>query len=108
MFGVDGNVWMIAFISEEWGNPSGGTWSIIVSKFRKQQQRIPIVLLVIAKYPEVLFQGLISSFCLTVAFRMVSGGEMELHIECFSERTEKTGDELGTTVRSHVFRNAVF
>ena len=105
---MDSNVQVIAFLSKEQRDPGGSTQSIIVSKFRKQQQHIPIVLLVIAKYPEVLFQGLISPFCLTVAFGMVSGGEMELHIKCFSERTEKTGDELGTMVGSHVFWNTVF
>ena len=65
-------------------------------------------LLVIAKYPEVLFQGLISPFSLTVTFRMVSGGEMELHIKCFSERTEKPGDELRIMVGGHVFGNTMF
>ena len=99
---------MVAFISEERGNPGGGTQSIIVSEFCKRQQCIPIVLLVIAKYLEVLFQGLISPFCLTVAFGMVSRGEMELHIKCFSKRMEKLGDELGATVGGHMFGNTVF
>ena len=71
-------------------------------------QCIPIVLLVIAKYLEVLFQGLISPFGLSVAFRMISRGEMKLHVKCFSKRNEKLGDELRTTVRGHVFGNAVF
>jgi len=36
----------------------------------------------------VLFQSLISSF-LSVAFGMISGGEMKLHVQCSSEGTEK-------------------
>ena len=39
---------------------------------------------------------------------MVTGSEVELHVKCFSERTEKVGDEFGAVVRSDMFQNAVF
>ena len=39
---------------------------------------------------------------------MISKGEMELHVKCFSERMEKPGDELGAMVGGHMFGNTVF
>jgi hypothetical protein len=40
------------------------------------------VLLVVAIHSEVLFQSLIYTFSLTVAFGMISRGEMQCHVEC--------------------------
>ena len=71
-FRVDREVWMVTFVGKEWGDPCSGTQGIVVSKFRKWEQGIPVILLIIANYPQVLFQGLIGLFSLTVAFRMVS------------------------------------
>jgi hypothetical protein len=51
---------------------------------------------------------LVSPFRLSVAFRVVTGSEVKLHVECLSERTEKFGDEFGTTVRGDMFGNSVF
>ena len=39
---------------------------------------------------------------------MVTESEVELHVQCFSQRMEKVGDEFGATVRSDMFQNAVF
>ena len=39
---------------------------------------------------------------------MVSGGEVELHVKCFSERAEKSGYELGALVGGNMFGIAVF
>src|SRR5437016_905250 len=105
---MDGEVRMISFISEERGNSRGSTGSVIVSKFSKWEQSIPIILLIITKYPEVLFQGLICTFCLAIAFRMITGGKMELHVECFSEGTENPGDEFRSTIGGDMFWNSVF
>ena len=106
-FGVDGKVQMITLISEEQRDACSSTQSIVVCKFRKRKQGVPVILLIIAEYPEVLFQGLVSPFCLSVAFQMVSRSEVKLHVQCFSERPEKSRDELGTTVGGDMFRNAV-
>jgi len=54
----------------------------------------PVVLLVIAIDPDVLFQGLISVLSLPVTFQMISRGEMQLHIQCHAEGPEEVRDEL--------------
>ena len=68
---MDREVRMVTFVGKEWGDPFSGTWGIVVSEFCKQEQGIPAILLIIAKYPQVLFQGLIGPFGLTVTFRMM-------------------------------------
>ena len=35
MFGVDSEVWMIAFVGKEQGDTSSRTWRVIVGKFSK-------------------------------------------------------------------------
>src|ERR1700736_4463287 len=87
--GVYCDVGVISFIRKEWGDIRGCTWSVIVSKFHDWEKSIPIVLLVVAVNAEVLFQGLVGAFGLSVAFWVVSGSETKLHIESFSERPEE-------------------
>ena len=45
---------MITLIGKEWRNTSSSTQSIVVDKFSKQKERVPIVLLVVAEYAQVL------------------------------------------------------
>ena len=71
---------MVTFVSEERCNASSGTRSIIVSELCQREEFGPIVLLVIAIDSNVLFQGLICSFGLSVSFGVITGGEMEFHI----------------------------
>ena len=98
---------MVTFVGKERGYPCSGNRGIVVSKFRKREQGVPVVLLIIAKYPQVLFQGLIGPFGLSVTFGMVSGGEVELHVKCFSEGVEKSGNKLRTSVGGYMFGNAM-
>ena len=77
---MDGKIWMIALIGKEQRDSRSRTWSIIICEFCKWKERVPIVLLVVAKYLQVLLQGLISPFRLYVTFGVVSGGEVELHV----------------------------
>ena len=79
MFGVDGKIRMIALIGKEQRDSHSRTWSIIIGEFRKWKEHVPIVL-VVAEYLQVLFQGLISPFCLSITFGVISGGEGELHV----------------------------
>ena len=72
---------MVSFIGEKWRDSSGGIRSIIISKFCDGEQIRPIVLLVVAVYLEVLLQGLIHSFGLSITFRMITGGEVEFHVQ---------------------------
>ena len=98
---------MVTFVSEERGNASGGAWSIIVGEFRQREEFGPIVLLVIEIDSNVLSQGLICLFGLSLGFRMISRGEMEFHIQSCSERAEEVGYKFGASVGSNVRRNTV-
>ena len=49
MFAVDGKVQMITFVSEEWRYSGSSTRSIVIGEFHKQEQCIPIVLLIVAE-----------------------------------------------------------
>ena len=71
MLWVDGKVWVIPLVGIEWGNGGSCARSIVVSKLREQEQREPVVLLIVAVDPDVLFQGLVSVLGLTITFRMV-------------------------------------
>src|SRR5271168_4550733 len=97
---MDGDVRMITFVGEERRNSGGGTRSIVVSELGKRKKCEPIVLLIVAVYAEILFQCLVSPFSLTITFRVITGSEMKSHVEGFSERAEKAGDEFRTAVGS--------
>ena len=98
MLGVYRDVRVISLVSEEWGYSGGSTRGIVVCELHEREKLSPVVLLIIAVNPDVLFQSLICVFSLSVAFRMVTGGEVKLHIESFSERPEEMQDELHSTV----------
>ena len=96
------DVQVISFVSEEWGYSGGSTRGIVVCEFHEREKLSPVVLLVVAVNPDVLFQCLISAFGLSVTFRMVTGGEVKLHIESFSERPEEMPDKLRSAVGGDV------
>jgi len=98
---------MITFVSKERCNTSSGARSIIVSELCQREEFGPIVLLIIAMGSNVLFQGLICSFGLSVGFRVITRGEMEFHIQSCSERAEEVGYKFGASVGSNVRRNTV-
>ena len=89
MLGVYCDVQVISLVCEEWGYSSGSTWSIVVCNLREWEKLFPVVLLVVAVNSDVLFQCLVGAFSLSVAFRMITGGEVKLHVESFSERPEE-------------------
>ncbi len=81
---------MIAFVRKEGRESGGGVWSIVVCELHEWQEFGLVVLLVVAAVDtEVLFQGLVDTFGLSIAFRMISGGEVKVHIESFAEGTEE-------------------
>ena len=81
LLGVDGDVQVVAFVSKEWGHTGSCIQSVIVCELCKRQELGPIVLLVIAVNLQVLFQCLVHSLCLSVVFRMITQGEMEMDIK---------------------------
>ena len=99
---------MVTLVSKEGGNTSSGARSIIVSELHQREEFGPVVLLIIAIDSNVLFQGLIHSFGLSVGFGMITGGEMGFHIESCSERSEEVGYKLRASVGSDVRRNTMF
>jgi len=99
---------MVTFVSKERCNTSCGAQSIIVSKFCQREEFRPIVLLIIAIDLNVLFQGLICSIGLSVSFRLITGGEMELDIQSCSERSEEVGYKLRASVRGNMRWNTMF
>ena len=67
---------MIAFVSVERGDLCCGAWGIVVRELAEQEELVPVVLLVVAVDPDVLFQGLISALGLPITFRMITQGEV--------------------------------
>ena len=55
----------------------------------------------------VLFQGLVRPFGLTIAFRVVARCEVQAHVQCLTERPEEVRDEFGASVGRDVVWNAM-
>jgi len=107
MFQIHEDIQMVTFVSEERGNTSSGAQSIIVSEFCQREEFGPIVLLIIAIDSNILFKGLIRLFGLSVGFGVITGGEVELHIQSCSERSEEVGYKLRASVGSNMRRNTM-
>lgn len=67
----------------------------------------PVVLLIAAINLEVLLKCLIGSFCLAIPLWMISGGEVEAHVESFTERPEEVRNKLGAPVGGDMGWNSV-
>ena len=80
---------MVSFVSKERGDSRSSIRGIVIGEFGDGKQIRPIVLLVVAIYSEVLFQGLIHLFGLSVAFGVITGGKMEFHVQGFSQCLEE-------------------
>jgi len=107
-FRIHGDIWMITFVNKERDNTSSGARSIIVSEFCQREEFGPVVLLIIAIDLNILFPGLICSFSLSVSFRVITRGEMELHIQSCSKSLEEVGYKLGASVGSNMRQNTMF
>jgi hypothetical protein len=101
------DVWVVSLVGKEGRSASGCTQSIVVSEFSKGKERRPVVLLVVAEYTEVLFECLIESFSLSVSFRMIAQGEVNLHVQRLSEGSEEVGNKLRSAVASDMQRDSV-
>ena len=98
---------MVAFVGKEGGNSSSSGRSVVVSKLRERKEIGPVVLLVVAVGAEILFQSLVRAFGLTIAFGVISGGEVESDVEGFGEGTEEVGDELRSAIGGDMGRSSV-
>ena len=98
---------MVAFVGKEGGNSSSSGRSIVVSKLRERKEIGPVVLLVVAVGAEILFQSLVRAFGLTIAFGVISGGEVESDVEGFGKGMEEVGDELRSAIGGDMGRSSV-
>ena len=89
MVKVHGDAGMVSLVSKERGDSHGGIRGIIIGEFSDGKQIRPIVLLVVAIYSEVLFQGLIHLFSLSVTLGVITRGKMEFHVQGFSQCPEE-------------------
>ena len=64
--------------------------------------------MIVGENPDVLFQGLVDTFCLSVAFQMVSRSEMEFHVQGFAERSKEVRDKLRAMIRCNMGRNTMY
>jgi hypothetical protein len=108
MFGIDGDVQMIAFVGKEWGDTSGGTRGVVEGKLGKRQEVEPVVLLVCVVHAKILFESLISPFSLAIGLWVVARGEVELHVEGFAKSLEETRDKLRASVEGDMRGDTVF
>jgi len=73
-----------AFVGEERRYSGGSIRSIVVSKLGQRKEQTPVILLIVGIHMEILLQGLVEPFSLTITFWVISGGEVQLHIKGFS------------------------
>ena len=104
---VDGKVQVIPLVGIEWDNSGSCTQSVVVSKLCEQEQHEPVVLLIVAVDLDVLFQGLISALGLTVTFRMVPRGKVQLHVQGRAKQSEEVQDELRTPIASYMGQDSM-
>jgi len=84
IFWMDGDGRVIAFVGKERRNSGCSIWSIVISKLGQRKEQTPVILLIVGIHTEILLQGLVDSFGLTITFRVISGGEVQLHIKGLS------------------------
>ena len=106
--GEDGEVRVVTLVGKEWRDTSGCTRSVVVSKLCEREELSPVVLLVVTVDAEVLLEGLVGMLCLPIPLRVISRGEVELHVEGFTKRVEEVGDEFRTSVRGGMSGYSVF
>ena len=99
---------MVSLICEERSHPGGRTFGVVVSELGNREPTGPVILLEITVNAEVLFQGLVYSFCLSICLGMIAGSEVQVDSKECAKRTEKVGDKLGTSVRGDMRQNSVF
>ena len=98
----NGTARVIAVIGKEWGHTSGCILGIVVYEFRKGEKLVPVILLIVAIDPQILFQRLIYPFCLPIRLGVVRCGPVALDIEPFEQMSGEVRDKLGAPIRDGV------
>ena len=84
VFRMDGDGRVIAFVGEERRYSGCSIWSIVISKLGQRKEQTPVILLIVGIHMEILLQGLVDSFGLTITFWVISESEVQLHIKGLS------------------------
>src|SRR6266545_67560 len=94
LLGVNRKFQVVSFVGEERGHTSSLARGVVVGKLSQRKQLGPVDLLVVTVSTEILLEGLIDPFGLTIPFRMIFRSEVELHTKCCTEAAEEMRDEL--------------
>ncbi len=82
----------------EWGLVGGRVGVDIVGKFHKREELRPIVLLVVAKASEELFDLLVDLFCFSICLRVKGCGEGLCDFEFVPYFFHDMGGKLGASI----------
>jgi hypothetical protein len=93
---------MASVIGEERRDLRRSVRGVIIDEFCQREELIPVVLLIVAIKPEILLQGLVHSFRLTIRLGMIGRRPVSLDIALFQELASKTGRELLSSVGYYV------
>jgi hypothetical protein len=74
---------------------------IIVGELSHGKPFLPIILLVVNKASEVLFQNGVRAFRLAIRLRVMSCGQLSLYFEIGKHMLPKFGDKLRASIRDH-------
>jgi len=74
---------VVSIVGKEGGYSCGSSLSVVVVEFGNWQGFLPVVLLIVAIRPDVLLEGGIGSFCLSVRLWVECHTEVARYPECF-------------------------
>jgi hypothetical protein len=100
--------WVVTLVHKERRHAGRCVRSVIECELSEREKLSPVVLVIRTIHVNVLLEGLIHAFCLSVGLRMMAGHKMHGHVEKFAQCTEKSGNEFRASVGSDVGRNTVF
>ena len=81
---------------------------VVVGKFHKGEQMLPVILLIVDEDLKVLLKDLVYLICLPIGFRMVCHGEVGLDAKQSTQGPPETGDKMFPMVRDDVRRGSMF
>jgi hypothetical protein len=77
--------WVITLVREEWRYAGRCVRSVVERKLSEREEFSPVVLVICTIHADVLLEGLIHVFSLSVGLRMMAGHKMHGHIEKFAQ-----------------------
>ena len=93
---------MVTIVSKEWRDEHRSVLHVVVDELGNWEKITPVILLIVAIDPKILFHGLIDVLCLTVAFRVVRSRSVSFDMEQVEKPVGELGDELCAAIRDDV------